>query len=162
MLTPVDNQVIQDFQNQLDNYGKNGTTKKEKQLTIDDIYKMQAEDINLVEEMYKKIESMIGAEEAEFFKRNKNIADAYKEPSLVQRVTISRWLVNALLKYRCYIEVKEMANIIHKIPKKGTHKDWMKSIVSYVLPYIKEHAVIRFAIEQQAVIQQAYRDVLSK
>lgn len=112
-------------------------------------------DVDLVGSLYEEIKKTIGEAEANYFLSDPGVSFARDKFSLVQRVVINRFLIDRLVRYRAYFDVDGMSALFNFISMEGDHLTWYQRLYSTIIPWCKDHAVIKFFIDKEELEKQA-------
>lgn len=131
---------------------KEGKTKVEKQLFAPELLVKPQGDINLVMEVTRVLLETMGEDVAKYFNMNGGISFASDKHSLLQRIVISRYFTNLLVRFRSYVEIEGILTTIRYIKVNGTHQEWFNTLVREVLPFILQHRIFDFFIARDAYV----------
>lgn len=131
---------------------KEGKTKVEKQLFAPELLVKPKGDINLVMEITRVLLETMGEDVAKYFNMNGGISFASDKHSLLQRIVISRYFTNLLVRFRSYVEIEGILTTIRYIKVNGTHQEWFNTLVREVLPFMLQHRIFDFFIARDAYV----------
>lgn len=121
--------------------------EKTRVLGPSDLLSKPDKDLDLMALVKDAIVTQVGNEEAEWFSNHNVLKIAKDSHSLTQRVLINRWIIQTILRARFYIDLENPMVIISGLPFNGKHEEWLKYISMIVLPYFKEHDIIKALID---------------
>lgn len=124
--------------------------------------KREEKDIDLVLIISDFIKGVLGEEANNFFLKDLNIAFVKDKPSITQRIFISRYFRNILVKFRCYVEVENVGSVIANIIDDGNHTTWYNHIKLGVIPFLKRYKVLDFFIEREKIVNKYKSELLKK
>lgn len=136
--------------------------KIEKQLLPEELLSKPTDDVDLVKEVTRVIFKTIGEDAATYFNLDGGISFANGKHSLLQRVVISRYFTNLLVRFRGYVEIEGILTTIRYIKKDGTHQQWFTALVRDVLPFILEKRIFDFFIAKDAYVLEARRQKIEE
>ena len=136
---------------------KEGKTKVEKQLFAPELLVKPKGDINLVMEITRVLLETMGEDVAKYFNMNGGISFVFNKHSLLQRIVISRYFTNLLVRFRSYVEIEGILTTIRYIKVSGTHQEWFNTLVREVLPFILQHRIFDFFIARDAYVYNAVK-----
>jgi len=113
-------------------------------------------------EVTRVIFKTIGEDAATYFNLDGGISFANGKHSLLQRVVISRYFTNLLVRFRGYVEIEGILTTIRYIKKDGTHQQWFTALVRDVLPFILEKRIFDFFIAKDAYVLEARRQKIEE
>lgn len=131
---------------------KEGKTKVEKQLFAPELLVKPKGDINLVMEITRVLLETMGEDVAKYFNMNGGISFVFNKHSLLQRIVISRYFTNLLVRFRSYVEIEGILTTIRYIKVNGTHQEWFNTLVREVLPFMLQHRIFDFFIARDAYV----------
>lgn len=88
-----------------------------------------------------RIKDLIGEEEYNIFMKSKDIMSVYNKPYSLQRYTINTWVRNSVYAFMGKTK-KDMSHVLQAALDDGAHADWMRLLVIYVFPVLKNYKVI--------------------
>lgn len=136
---------------------KEGKTKVEKQLFAPELLVKPKGDINLVMEVTRVLLETMGEDVAKYFNMNGGISFVFNKHSLLQRIVISRYFTNLLVRFRSYVEIEGILTTIRYIKVSGTHQEWFNTLVREVLPFMLQHRIFDFFIARDAYVYNAVK-----
>lgn len=136
---------------------KEGKTKVEKQLFAPELLVKPKGDINLVMEVTRVLLETMGEDVAKYFNMNGGISFVVNKHSLLQRIVISRYFTNLLVRFRSYVEIEGILTTIRYIKVNGTHQEWFNTLVREVLPFMLQHRIFDFFIARDAYVYNAIK-----
>lgn len=136
---------------------KEGKTKVEKQLFAPELLVKPKGDINLVMEITRVLLETMGEDVAKYFNMNGGISFVFNKHSLLQRIVISRYFTNLLVRFRSYVEIEGILTTIRYIKVNGTHQEWFNTLVREVLPFMLQHRIFDFFIARDAYVYNAVK-----
>lgn len=136
---------------------KEGKTKVEKQLFAPELLVKPKGDINLVMEVTRVLLETMGEDVAKYFNMNGGISFVFNKHSLLQRIVISRYFTNLLVRFRSYVEIEGILTTIRYIKVNGTHQEWFNTLVREVLPFMLQHRIFDFFIARDAYVYNAVK-----
>lgn len=136
---------------------KEGKTKVEKQLFAPELLVKPKGDINLVMEVTRVLLETMGEDVAKYFNMNGGISFVVNKHSLLQRIVISRYFTNLLVRFRSYVEIEGILTTIRYIKVNGTHQEWFNTLVREVLPFMLQHRIFDFFIARDAYVYNAVK-----
>lgn len=136
--------------------------KIEKQLLPEELLSKPTDDVDLVKEVTRVLVKTIGEDAGTYFNMDGGISFANGKHSLLQRVIISRYFTNLLVRFRGYVEVEGVLTTIRHIKKNGTHQQWFSSLVRDVLPFFLEKRIFDFFIAKDAYALEARKQKLEE
>lgn len=136
---------------------KEGKTKVEKQLFAPELLVKPEGDINLVMEVTRVLLETMGEDVAKYFNMNGGISFVVNKHSLLQRIVISRYFTNLLVRFRSYVEIEGILTTIRYIKVNGTHQEWFNTLVREVLPFMLQHRIFDFFIARDAYVYNAVK-----
>lgn len=136
---------------------KEGKTKVEKQLFAPELLVKPKGDINLVMEVTRVLLETMGEDVAKYFNMNGGISFVYNKHSLLQRIVISRYFTNLLVRFRSYVEIEGILTTIRYIKVNGTHQEWFNTLIREVLPFMLQHRIFDFFIARDAYVYNAVK-----
>lgn len=151
----IDN-LVKDLDN-IEKYRKEGKTKVEKQLFAPELLVKPKGDINLVMEVTRVLLETMGEDIAKYFNMNGGISFVFNKHSLLQRIVISRYFTNLLVRFRSYVEIEGILTTIRYIKVNGTHQEWFNTLVREVLPFMLQHRIFDFFIARDAYVYNAVK-----
>lgn len=128
--------------------------EKTRVLTPNDLLNKPDKDLDLVKLVEDGIRRQVGDEEAEWFLHHKVLKIAHGVHSITQRVLINRWIIQTILRAKFYNELESPMCIISALPFDGKHEEWLKYVSKIVLPYFKEHDIIKTLIDKEKVSRE--------
>lgn len=136
--------------------------KIEKQLLPEELLSKPTDDVDLVKEVTRVLVKTIGEDAGTYFNMDGGISFANGKHSLLQRVIISKYFTNLLVRFRGYVEVEGVLTTIRHIKKNGTHQQWFSSLVRDVLPFFLEKRIFDFFIAKDAYVLEARKQKLEE
>lgn len=136
---------------------KEGKTKVERQLFAPELLVKPKGDINLVMEVTRVLLETMGEDVAKYFNMNGGISFVVNKHSLLQRIVISRYFTNLLVRFRSYVEIEGILTTIRYIKVNGTHQEWFNTLVREVLPFMLQHRIFDFFIARDAYVYNAVK-----
>ena len=117
-------------------------------------------DVDLIKYILDDIRENIGEDEAHHFENDVLVKYSRDKLSLVQRITVNRYFIDLMVRYRAYIDVEGMSFIFNFILQEGDHFTWWNYIHTKIIPWCKDYGVIRFHIDKEAAVkEQLVKDV---
>lgn len=141
----------------IEKHRKEGKTKVEKQLFAPELLVKPKGDINLVMEITRVLLETMGEDVAKYFNMNGGISFVFNKHSLLQRIVISRYFTNLLVRFRSYVEIEGILTTIRYIKVNGTHQEWFNTLVREVLPFMLQHRIFDFFIARDAYVYNAVK-----
>lgn len=148
--------LVKDLDN-IEKYRKEGKTKVEKQLLAPELLVKPKGDTNLVMEVTRVLLETMGEDVAKYFNMNGGISFVFNKHSLLQRIVISRYFTNLLVRFRSYVEIEGILTTIRYIKVNGTHQEWFNTLVREVLPFMLQHRIFDFFIARDAYVYNAVK-----
>lgn len=148
--------LVKDLDN-IEKHRKESKTKVEKQLFAPELLVKPKGDINLVMEITRVLLETMGEDVAKYFNMNGGISFVFNKHSLLQRIVISRYFTNLLVRFRSYVEIEGILTTIRYIKVNGTHQEWFNTLVREVLPFMLQHRIFDFFIARDAYVYNAVK-----